>query len=57
MFLGGVKPDTPDDAIKSYFQQFGEVRKVDAKNWKLLKNNKKILFNFFHSRLKLLIDQ
>ena len=37
MFLGGVKPDTPDDAIKSYFQQFGEVRKVDAKNWKLLK--------------------
>ena len=32
MFLGGVKPDTPDDAIKSYFQQFGEVRKVYAKN-------------------------
>ena len=32
MFLGGVKPDTPDDAIKSYFQQFGEVPKDDSKN-------------------------
>lgn len=36
IFVGGVPTDMPEDAIRNYFQQFGEVGGCGLCTWKWL---------------------
>lgn len=47
MFVGGVKPDTTDDAIKLYFEAFGQVETVDRPINKQTNENKPFCFVTF----------
>ena len=32
IFIGGIKPETPDEAIKEYFEAFGEIDILERLN-------------------------
>ena len=47
MFIGGVKPETTDETIKSYFVAFGAVETVDRPINKQTNENKPFVFVTF----------